>query len=103
MYQIRCNKIWSFFSGEAKLYREEDLGDTKQLLICPVKQTLYLKKNAPVMLIVILSAKLVKVLCGMVVHLNEDHVEVHFRSIDKTVKIFLTYSQSIVQKRKWML
>jgi hypothetical protein len=102
MYQIRCNKIWSFFSGEAKLYRE-DLSDTKQLLICPVKQTLYLKKNAPVMLIVNLSAKLVKGLCGMVVHLNEDHVEVHFKSIDKTVKIFLTYSHSIVQKRKWML
>ena len=92
-----------FFSSEAKLYSEEDLGDTKQLLICPVKQTLYLKKNAPVMLIVNLSAKLVKGLCGMVVHLNEDHVEVHFKSIDKTVKIFLTYSHSIVQKRKWML
>jgi hypothetical protein len=98
MYQIRCNKIWSFFSGEAKLYSEEDLGDTKQLLICPVKQTLYLKKNAPVMLIANLSAKLVKGLCGMV-----DHVEVHFKSINKTVKILLTYSQSIVLKRKWML
>jgi CRP-like cAMP-binding protein len=42
--------IWIFCSGEVKVYRGEDLGETKQLLKCPVKPTLYLKKNAPVML-----------------------------------------------------
>jgi hypothetical protein len=59
----------------------EDLGETKQLLKCPVKPTIYLRKNAPVMLLVNLSAKLVNGLRGTVVCLNKNHVEVTFKSI----------------------
>jgi ATP-dependent exoDNAse (exonuclease V) alpha subunit len=40
------------------------------------------------MLLVNLSAKLVNGLRGTVVCLNEDHVEVNFKSIGNTVKIF---------------
>jgi hypothetical protein len=77
------------------------LGETKQLLKCPVKPTIYLKKNAPVMLLVNLSAKLVNGLCGTVVCLNEDHVEVNFKSIGNTVKIF-PYKFSIYSPEKGM-
>ena len=83
------------------MYRGEDLGETKQLLKCPGKPTIYLRKNAPVMLLVNLSAKLVNGLRGTVVCLNEDHVEVNFKSIGNTVKIF-PYKFSIYSPEKGM-
>ena len=53
------------------------------------------------MLLVNLSAKLVNGLHGTVVRLNEDHVEVNFKSIDNTVKIF-PYKFSIYSPEKGM-
>ena len=79
--------LFSNISGEPRVYRAIDAGDTKQLTKCNVNQLLHLKLNAPVMLIVNLTGKLVNGLCGVVNGLKADSVFIFFQSIDKTVKI----------------
>ncbi len=72
------------FSGEMKTYHSIDTGNSK---LSRVPNTLFMKADAPVMLVVNLNSILVNGMCGVVKKLNENSVDVYFPSISKTANI----------------
>lgn len=80
--------IFSCFTGELKIYKSTDSGDANKIThFSSIAQKLYLKINAPVMLLVNLSSSLVNGQCGEVKGFGENYVEVSFPQLKKTVKI----------------
>lgn len=90
--------IFFCFTGELKIYKSTDSGDANKIAhFSSIAQKLYLKINAPVMLLVNLSSSLVNGQCGEVKGFGENYVEVFFPQLKKTVKIH-SYSFSMYSK-----
>lgn len=88
------------FSGEVKIFKATDSGDASKLTqFSSTPQKLYLKINAPVMLLVNLSTSLVNGLCGEVKAFGANYVEVFFSQMKKNVKIY-SYNFTIFDKEK---
>lgn len=90
--------IFFCFTGELKIYKSTDSGDANKIAhFSSIAQKLYLKINAPVMLLVNLSSSLVNGQCGEVKGFGENYVEVFFPKLKKTVKIH-SYNFSMYSK-----
>lgn len=90
--------IFFCFTGELKIYKSTDSGDANKIAhFSSIAQKLYLKINAPVMLLVNLSSSLVNGQCGEVKGFGENYVEVFFPQLKKTVKIH-SYNFSMYSK-----
>lgn len=73
--------------GRQRMFKAIDSGNTSILATSVALDTLHLKPEAPVILIVNLSANLVNGLRGIVTSLSEEEVKVKFPSIGRTVDI----------------
>ncbi|WAR29169.1 PIF1-like protein [Mya arenaria] len=74
-------------NGDVYQFEAIDEGDERHLNTLTVQKTLWLKKNAKVMLLRNLSDQLVNGLCGTVVDVREGEVDVHFLTLGKTTTL----------------
>ncbi|XP_060602417.1 uncharacterized protein LOC132755555 [Ruditapes philippinarum] len=74
-------------NGDVFQFEATDEGEERYLNTLTVQKTLWLKKNAKVMLLRNLSDQLVNGLCGTVVGVREGEVDVHFKTLSKTATL----------------
>ena len=88
-----------FFTGEMVKFKATDNGEERFLSRCNALQTLYLKVDAPVILLVNLSSQLVNGLQGVVKKISQDSVLVLFESLKREELIsyysFTVYSPEV--------